>query len=89
MQIEDLLKNLNPQNLQQAMGQMQKILTPAQMKQIEATIRQGNMGELGKKLSGLSAADLEQELRNNPALYNQLRSNPEVMNKINRILKEK
>ena len=85
MQIEDLLKNLNSQNLQSAMQQMQKMLTPEQMKQVEATIRQSNKGDLGRKLGSLSQADLEQELRNNPALAKQLKSNPDIMKKINQI----
>ena len=86
MQIEDLLKNINPQNLKQALGQMQHMLSPEQMKQVEATIKQGN---LGQKLNGLHLADLKQELQNNPALANQLKQNPEVMQKINQVLREK
>ena len=86
MQIEDLLKNINPQNLKQALGQMHHMLSPEQMKQVEATIKQGN---LGQKLNGLHLADLKQELQNNPALANQLKQNPEVMQKINQVLREK
>ncbi|MEE1013875.1 MAG: hypothetical protein U0L92_06170 [Clostridia bacterium] len=89
MKIEDMIKNMNPQNLQNAMRQMEKMLTPEQMKQVQQTIQQTNKGELNRKLNHLSQADLQQELRQNPALAKQLANNPEIMKKINQIFQGK
>lgn len=85
MKIEDMIKNMNPQNLQNAMRQMEKMLTPEQMKQVQQTIQQTNKGELNRKLNHLSQADLQKELKQNPALAKQLANNPELMKKINQI----
>ena len=73
MKIEDMIKNMNAQNLQNAMRQMEKMLTPEQMKQVQQTIQQTNKGELNRKLNHLSQADLQKELRQNPALAKQAR----------------
>lgn len=89
MKIEDMIKNMNAQNLQNAMRQMEKMLTPEQMKQVQQTIQQTNKGELNRKLNHLSQADLQKELRQNPALAKQLANKPELMKKINQIFQGK
>lgn len=89
MKIEDMIKNMNAQNLQNAMRQMEKMLTPEQMKQVQQTIQQTNKGELNRKLNHLSQADLQKELRQNPALAKQLANKPELMKKINQIIQGK
>lgn len=89
MKIEDMIKNMNAQNLQNAMRQMEKMLTPEQMKQVQQTIQQTNKGELNRKLNHLSQADLQKELKQNPALAKQLANNPELMKKINQIFQGK
>lgn len=89
MNIEDMLKNMNPQMLSNAMQQMGNILTPQQMKQVQQAIQSTDKGELNKKLNNLSTADLQNELRKNPMLAKQLANNPEVMQKINNVFKNK
>lgn len=89
MQMDEMLKNLNPQNLQQALKTMQTVLSPEQMKQVEETLRQGNREEWKKNFSRFGTAELEAELKRNPNLAAQLRQNPEVREKLNRILQGK
>lgn len=88
MNIEDMIKNMNPQNLQSAIAKMGKMLTPEQLKQVQQTIQQTNKGELNRKLNHLSQADFMRELQQNPQLAKQLANNPEVMQKINQIFKK-
>lgn len=88
MNIENMLKNMNPQNLQNAMAQMGKVLTPEQLKQVQQTIQQTDKGELNRKLNHLSQADLQRELSQNPQLAKQLANNPEVIKKINQIFQK-
>ena len=89
MNVEDMMKSMNPQNLQNAIRQMEKVLSPQQLQQVQKAIQQTDKGELNRKLNHLSQADLQQELRKNPALAKQLASNPEIMKKINRIFQGK
>jgi len=86
--VEDMLKNLNSANLQQALQQMGKILTPEQMQTVQQTLR-GNQGEVKEKLNHMNAASFQQELKKNPNLAKQLANNPEVMQKINQLLNGK
>ena len=88
MNIENMLKNMNPQNLQNAMAQRGKVLTPEQLKQVQQTIQQTDKGELNRKLNHLSQADLQRELSQNPQLAKQLANNPEVIKKINQIFQK-
>ena len=88
MNIEDMLKNMNPQMLSNAMQQMGNILTPQQMNEISRAIKNTDKGELNKKLNNLSTADLQRELQKNPMLAKQLANNPQVMQKINDIFKK-
>ena len=89
MNIEDMIKNMNPQMLSNAMQQMGNILSPEQMKQVQKTIQKTDKGTLNQKLNHLSATDLQRELRQNPALAKQLANNPELMKKINQIFNKK
>ena len=88
MNIEDMLKNMNPQMLSNAMQQMGNILTPQQMNEISKAIKNTDKGELNKKLNNLSTADLQRELQKNPMLAKQLANNPQVMQKINEVFKK-
>ena len=53
-----------------------------------SAIKTTDKGELNKKLNGLNTADLQKELKSNPALAKQMANNPELMNKINSIFKK-
>ena len=85
--IEDMLKNINPQMLSGALSRMEMFLSPDQMNQVRNVIQTTDKGELNQKLNSLNSADLMKELKNNPNLAKQLASNPEIMNKINQLLK--
>lgn len=88
MKIEDMVRNMSPQMLSNALSKMGKMLSPEQMKEVEKVIKSTNKGELDKKLNNLSTADLQAELQKNPALAKQLTNNPELMKKLNEMLKK-
>ena len=88
MNIEDMIKNMNPQMLSNALNKMNSILSPEQIAQVEKAIKSTDKGELNKKLNNLNTADLQKELKSNPALAKQMANNPELMNKINSIFKK-
>ena len=50
MNIEDMIKNMNPQMLSNALNKMNSILSPEQMAQVEKAIKTTDKGELNKKL---------------------------------------
>lgn len=87
MNLEDMIKNMNPQMLSNALQQMSSVLSPQQMKQVEQVIKSTDKGALNQKLNHLSDADLKRELQGNPALAKQLAGNPELMKKLNQVLK--
>lgn len=88
MNLEDMIKNMNPQMLSNALSQMSNMLSPEQMKQVEKAIKTTDKGTLNQKLNSLNAADLQRELQNNPNLAKQLANNPELMKKINSVFKK-
>ena len=88
MNLEDILKNMNPQMLSSALGKMSNVLSADQMKQVENAIKSADKGSLNQKLNNLNASDLQKELQNNPALAKALASNPELVNKLNNIFKK-
>lgn len=88
MNIEDMIKNMNPQMLSNALNKMNSILSPEQIAQVEKAIKSTDKGELNKKLNNLSTVDLQKELKSNPSLAKQMANNPELMNKINSIFKK-
>lgn len=88
MNIEDMIKNMNPQMLSNALSKMNSILSPEQMAQVEKAIKTTDKGELNKRLNSLSTVDLQKELKSNPALAKQMANNPELMRKINSIFKK-
>lgn len=88
MNLEDMIKNMNPQMLSNALGQLGNILSPEQLNQVAHVIKSTDKGTLNQKLNSLNTADLQKELRNNPALAKQLANNPELMRKINGIFKK-
>lgn len=89
MNIEDMMKNMNPKALSDAMQRMGKILGPSQMEQVKKAIQSTDKGTLNQKLNHLTAEDLKRELMQNPALAKQLANNPDVMQKINQIFQKK
>ena len=88
MNLEDLIKNMNPQMLSNALSQMNNMLSPEQMKQVENAIKSTDKGTLNQKLNSLSTMDLQRELQRNPNLARQLADNPELMSKINSVFKK-
>lgn len=89
MNLEDMLKNLNPQMLSGAIKQMGSILSPEQMEQVQKVIAGTDKGELNQKLNHLGPDDLKRELAGNPALARELANNPEIMKKITQIFEKK
>ena len=89
MNIEDIIKNMNQQNLQDAIAKVGKMLTPEQLKQVQQTLQKTDKGEMKSKLNHLSQADFMRELQQNPKLAKQLANNPEVMRKINQLFGQK
>lgn len=89
MNLEDMLKSLNPKALSGAIAQMQNILSPQQMKQVQQVIETADKSALNQKLNHLSQADFQKELQKNPALAKQLANNPEVMQKLNQVFENK
>ena len=88
MNLEDMIKNMNPQMLSNALSQMNNMLSPEQMRQVENAIKSTDKGTLNQKLNSLSMTDLQQELQRNPNLMRQLADNPELMHKINSLFKK-
>lgn len=88
MTLEEMIKNMNPQMLSNALGKMSSILSPEQMKQVENAIKTTDKGTLNKKLNSLSTADLQKELQNNPEIAKTLANNPELMKNLNGIFKK-
>ena len=85
MTIEDMIKNLNPQMLHNALSRMNSILSPEQIKQVENAIKSTDKGTLNQRLNNLNADDLKRELQSNPQLAKQMANNKELMNKLNGI----
>ena len=88
MNLEDMIKNMNPQMLSNALSQMGNMLSPEQLKQVEKAIKSTDKGTLNQKLNSLSTADMQRELQRNPNLAKQLANNPELMQKINGVFKK-
>lgn len=88
MNLEDMIKNMNPQMLSNALSRMNSILSPEQMKQVERAIKSTDKGQLNTKLNSLTAEDLRRELQSNPVLAKQMADNPELMQKLNGIFKK-
>ena len=88
MNLEDMIKNMNPQMLSNALSQMGNMLSPEQLKQVEKAIKSTDKGTLNQKLNSLSTADLQRELQRNPNLAKQLANNPELMQKKNGVFKK-
>ena len=85
MTIEDMIKNMNPQMLQNALSRMNSILSPEQIKQVENAIKSTDKGTLNQRLNNLNADDLKRERQSNPQLAKQMANNKELMNKLNGI----
>lgn len=89
MNLEDMMKNLNPQMLSMALKQMGSMISPQQMEEVKKVIQGTNKGELSQKLNHLGPEELKRELANNPMLAKELANNPEVMKKLNQIFENR
>lgn len=88
MNFEDIIGNMNPQMLSNALKQMGNMLSTEQIRQVETAIKNTDKGTLNQKLNSLNITDLQRELRSNPELAKQLADNPELMKKINGVFKK-
>lgn len=88
MTLEDMIKNMNPQMLSNALSKMSSVLSPEQIRQVENVIKTTDKGTLNSRLNSLDSNSLQQELKNNPQLAKSLAQNPELMKKINAIFKK-
>ncbi len=89
MNLEDMLKNFNPQMLGGVLKQMGNMLSSQQLEELQKMIAGTDKGELNEKLNHLNPEDLKRELSNNPKLAKELANNPEIMKKLNQILSKK
>ena len=89
MNMEEMLKNVDPNKLNSMLQKLEGVLTPQQMKQVRQTVQGGNPAAVQQKIKQCSAEDLKRELEKNPALARQLAANPEIMNQLNHILGKK
>ena len=88
MNLEDMIKNMNPQMLSNALAKMSTVLSPEQLRQVENVIKTTDKGTLNSRLNSLDSASLQKELKSNPQLAKSLSQNPELMKKINEIFKK-
>ena len=88
MTIQEMLAKMNPQMLSQGLAKISAGLSPEQLKQAEAAIKAMSNDPTGA-LKNLNASQLQAELQNNPALIKQLSQNPELLSKLQSIIKGK
>ena len=88
MTIQEMLAKMNPQMLSQGLAKISAGLSPEQLKQAEAAIKAMSNDPNGA-LKNLNANQLQAELQNNPALLKQLSQNPELLSKLQTIIKGK
>ena len=88
MTIQEMLAKMNPQMLSQGLAKISAGLSPEQLKQAEAAIKAMSNDPNGV-LKNLNANQLQAELQNNPALLKQLSQNPELLAKLQSIIKGK
>lgn len=88
MTIQEMLAKMNPQMLSQGLAKISAGLSPEQLKQAEAAIKAMSNDPNGA-LKNLNTNQLQAELQNNPALIKQLSQNPELLSKLQAIIKGK
>ncbi len=88
MTIQEMLAKMNPQMLSQGLAKISSGLSPEQLKQAEAAIKAMSNDPSGA-LKNLNTNQLQAELQNNPALLKQLSQNPELLSKLQSIIKGK
>ena len=89
MNLSDMISKMNPEMLSKGLKQISGMLTPEQTAQMEAAIKSMEKGELNNQINSLSTEDLKAELLNNPSLAKNLAKNPELVNKLAEILKNR
>ncbi len=88
MTIQEMLAKMNPQMLAQGLAKISAGLSPEQLKQAETAIKAMSNDPNGA-LKNLNTNELQAELQNNPALIKQLSQNPELLSKLQSIIKGK
>ena len=89
MNLSDMISKMNPEMLSKGLKQISGMLTPEQTAQMEAAIKSMEKGELNNQINSLSAEDLKTELLNNPSLAKNLAKNPELVNKLADVIKNR
>lgn len=81
-----MLSKMNPDMLARGLKQISEGLTPEQLKQAETAIKGSG---LSKELGGLDVNGLQKELQSKPEVLKQLVQNPELISKLQEIVKKK
>lgn len=86
MNLQDVLSKMNSQMLAQGLKQISQGLSPEQLKQAEAVIKGSGLAD---KMESVDIAGIQKELQGNPDIINQLKNNPELLAKLEGIVKNK
>ena len=85
MNIQEMIKNMDPNTLKSTVDQMSAFISPAQKEQLLKVIDSAQKGELDAQLNHVKISDLKHQLSQNPALMKQVSQNPGVSEKLNEI----
>ena len=85
MNIQEMISKMDPKMLAQGLAQLSKGLSPEQLKQAEAAIK--SVGE-AKNLDGVDINSLQKELQQNPQMLKSLAQNPDLIEKLQKIIKK-
>ena len=86
MNLNDMAKNLDKKKLDRALNSFGGVMTREELNAVKNAL---GSPDLGKKLSGISAADINGALNGNDGLKKALNGNPELMKNLNAFLKNK
>lgn len=86
MNIQEMLSRMNPDMLAKGLRQISEGLSAEQLKQAEAAIKGAG---IDGKLGGLDINSLQKELQSNPKMLKSLVQNPELISKLQAIVKNK
>ena len=85
MNIQEIISKMDSKMLREGLLQISKGLTPEQLKQAETVIKGSG------KAAGLDGGDLSsihKQLQNNPEMLKRLASDPEIVAKLEKIIKK-
>ena len=85
MDINDLTKGVNQNNLNNTLKQFGNVMSKDQMNQVVNTIKNTNQEQLKQQLSKIDPKEINKVLSSNPGLQGAIGSNPDVMKKLNAI----